>query len=140
MTAAKQIAHGTVFNVASSPLQLVISITPPGRTRQEVDALALDDTLNVPLLGVEDKSEIVANQFWHPGDTNHEALDTAFESKADLTLQIVSAHTVPVTQEFTAKVSKLEPEELTSNGTWRRKVTFLRQGDITGTVGSSSFT
>jgi hypothetical protein len=138
MTAVKQIAHGTVLNVASSPLTLVISVTPPGRTRQEVDALALSDTLEVPLLGVEAKSEVVANQFWHPGDTNHEALDTAFDSKADLTLQIVSAHAVPVTQEFTAKVSKLEPEELTSNGTYRRKCTFLRQGDITITSGSSS--
>lgn len=136
--ADKQVAHGSVLNIASSPLQLVISMTPPGRTRQEVDALALADTFEVPLLGIEAKSEIQANQFWHPGDSNHEALDTAFESKANLTLQIVSAHTVPVTQEFTAKVSKLEPEELTANGTWRRKVTFLRQGDVTITSGSSS--
>lgn len=139
MTAVRQVAHGTVLNTANNtPLQLVISITPPGRSRQEIDALALADTFHVPLLGIEEKSELSALQFWHPGDSNHEALDTAFEDKSNLTLQIVSDHDEPVTQEFTAMVSKLEPEELAPGGMWKRKVTFLRTGAITVTGGSSS--
>jgi hypothetical protein len=138
MTAAKQVAHGTVLNNGSSALELVISITPPGRVRQEVDAMTLADDFEVPLLGIEQKSEFVANQFWHPGDSNHEALDTAFDNKSELTLQIVTPHSIPVTIEFTAKVSKLEPEELSPGGTYRRRVTFIRTGDITPTSGSSS--
>jgi len=138
VTALKQVAHGTVLNIGESALELVISVTPPGRVRQEIDGVCLADDFEVPLLGIEQKSEIPAVQFWDPGDANHHALDTAFEAKTDLTLQIVTPHAVPVTDEFTAKVSKLEPEELAPGGAFKRKVTFVRTSDITRTEGSSS--
>ncbi len=138
MTAVKQIAHGTILNVGSTAQQLVIGITPPPRIRQEIDGTALADTLEVPLLGIEQKSEIVVKQFWDPGDLNHHALDEAFDAKTQLTLQIVTPHAVPVTDEFTAKVTKLEPEELTVGGAFKRKVTLVRTGAITRTEGSSS--
>jgi len=136
--AVKQIAHGTVLNVGGSALSLIVGITPPPRIRQEIDGTTLTDTLEVPLLGIEQKSEIVANQFWDPGDSSHHAIDTAFDGKTELTLQIVTPHTVPVTDEFTAKVTKLEPEELTPAGAFKRKITLVRTGAITRTEGSSS--
>jgi hypothetical protein len=137
--AKKHVAHGTVLNIGSSPspLQLVVSVTPPGRVRQEIDGLCLADDFEVPLLGIEQKSEVPATQFWDPGDANHEQLDDAFVAKTELTLQIVGGHADPCTDEFTAQVSKLEPEELTPQNAWRRKVTFIRTSDITRTGGSS---
>ncbi len=139
MTATKQVAHGTVFNVgAGSELTLVVSVQPPGRVRQEIDGMTLNDDFEVPILGIEQKSEIAATQFWDPGDSNHHAIDTAFDAKTTLTLQIVTPHATPVTDEFTAQVSKIEPEELNPGGTYRRRVTFIRTSDITRTEGSSS--
>jgi hypothetical protein len=138
MTATKQVAHGTVFNVGASALSLVISVKPPGRTREEIDGMTLSDDFEVPLLGIEQKSEITAKQFWDPGDSNHHAIDTAFDAKTDLSLQIVTPHATPVTDEFTAKVSKIEPTELTPGGTSQRDITFIRTSDITRTEGSSS--
>lgn len=138
MTAVKHVAHGTVLNVGGSALELIVSVTHPGRVRQEVDGLCLADDFEVPLLGIEQKSEVPCTQFWDPGDTNHNQLDVAFDAKTELTLQIVTSHTVPVTDEFTAQVSKLEPEEFTPAGAYKRKVTFLRTSDITRTEGSSS--
>jgi hypothetical protein len=140
MSAVKHAAHGTVLNIATTPtaLTLVISVTPPGRVRQEIDGVALADDFEVPILGIEQKSEVQASQFWHPGDDNHELLDTAFNDKSVLTCQIVTPHAEPVTLEFTAQVSKLEPEELSPGGTFKRKVTFMRTSDITPTTGSGS--
>jgi len=138
MTATKQVAHGTVFNVGASALSLVISVKPPGRTREEIDGMTLGEDFEVPLLGIEQKSEITATQFWDPGDSNHHAIDQAFDAKTNLSLQIVTPHATPVTDEFTAQVSKIEPEELTPGGTYKRTITFIRTSDITRTEGSSS--
>lgn len=141
MTAEKQVAHGTLFKIdvagngTFETLTLTRELTPPPREREEVDGRELATEFDVPLLGIETKSSFPVNHFWHPGDTLHEKLDTAFEANTQFPVQIVTPHTVPVTDEFEVKVQKLEPAALQPNGTYQRTVTFLRCTDITRTSG-----
>jgi hypothetical protein len=100
--------------------------------------MTLADDFEVPILGIETASEFDVVQFWDPGDSTHHAIDTAFDAKTDLTIQIVTPHSTPVTDEFTAKVGDLTPETLEPGGTYRRTITFVRTSDITRTEGSSS--
>ena len=137
--ASKQVAHGTLFKTdvtdggSFATMTLVKSVTPPPRTREEIDGRTLDDDFEVPLMGIEMASEMSVMQFWEPGDTEHEKLDTAFGAKTDFPVQIVTPHATPVTDEFNVKVKQIEPAELTPNGTFQRTVTFQRTGDITRT-------
>lgn len=134
---SKQIATGTVvkINYGSGLVteNLVQSVTSPPRTREQIEADSIGDTFSVPELGIEEKSEYPMVQFWHPGDTEHEKLDTAFGGKTELTMQIVTPHSTAVTEEFTAKVTALEPEELSKGNVYKRNVTFVRTGAITRT-------
>lgn len=144
MAAAKQVAHGTIVKIdpnddnTFTTLELVREVTPPPREREEIDGRTLDTTFEVPLLGIEVKSTFELQQFWHPGDSNHELLDTAFGAKTEFAFQIVTPHTAPITDEFNVQVEKLAPAALQPNGTYQRNVTFLRTSAITRTTGSSS--
>jgi hypothetical protein len=144
MTALKNVAHGTLCkadiddNNSFTTLELTREVTPPPREREEVDSRTLSTCFDVPLLGIEQKSEFTLSQFWHPGESGHEALDTAFEAKTIFSFQIVTPHAYPVTLEFTVQVKKLDPAALQPNGTYQRTITFLRTSDITVTTSSSS--
>tara|TARA_R100000808_G_C2120425_1_gene131843 strand:- start:351 stop:767 length:417 start_codon:yes stop_codon:yes gene_type:complete len=137
--AVKQIALGTVLktdhdaNAMFDNMTLVSAITPPARTREEIEGKDLGDTLDVPLLGIEAPSRPAFVQFWEPNDSEHEKIDTLFGSKATFGIQIVSPHSVAVTDEFDCKVLSLEPAELNASGVYQRTVTLLRVGDITRT-------
>jgi hypothetical protein len=135
--ATKQIALGSLLKVDDGAgfdnQTLVEQITPPPRSRERIDAKILDDTLDVPLLGIEAVSDLEYVQHWEPNDVEHEKLDTYFDSKADLDVQIVTPHTVPVTDEFTCKVTDIGPEVLQPSGAYKRSVTLVRTTDITRT-------
>lgn len=144
MTALKQVAHGTLCKVdvnndnSFATLALTREVTPPPREREEIDGRTLDTSFEVPILGIEVKSEFTLNQFWHPGEAGHEELDTAFGAKTEFSFQIVTPHAYAVTMEFDVQVKKLEPAALQPNGTYQRTVTFLRTSAITITTSSSS--
>ena len=135
--ATRQIALGTVLsldhdaNAAFDSQTLVVQITPPPRVREEIDGKVLGDTFDVPELGIEQTSKMEFMQFWHPGDTEHEKLDTLFDSKNARPFRIVTPHSTPKTQEFSAKVVGLEPETLEQGSLYKRKVTLLRTTAIT---------
>lgn len=134
---AKQVALGTLLkldhddNATFNNVTLVTGITPPARMRAEIDGKTLGDSLETSLLGIELKSELEFTQHWHPLDTEHEKLDTLFESGDEVPIQIVTPHATPVTDEFTIQVIKLEPEQLTVDGAYKRKVTCQRTSAIT---------
>ena len=137
--ASKQAALGSIFKVDATQggvfasHTLVEQVTPPPRVREEIDAKALEDTLDVPLTGIEGVSKVELVQHWHPGDTEHEKLDTLFDSQDEADFQIVSPHGTPVTDEFSGKVVGLTPETLEPSGAWKRGATILRTSDITRT-------
>jgi len=135
--ATKHIALGTILktDIASDGVfvahTLVEQITPPNRTREEIDAKVLGDTLDVPLTGIEGVSRMELVQHWEPDDTEHENLDTAFDANAEYDFQIVTPHDTPITDEFSGKVVNLGPETLEPSGAYKRSVTILRTSDIT---------
>jgi hypothetical protein len=137
--ASKQIALGSILkidptgHVTFTAMTLVRQITPPPRSRKKIEGLTLGDTFEVSELGIESESEMEFQQLWHPGDTEHEKLDTLFGSKNEFGVQLVTAHTTPVTLEFTVKVVSLEPEAWTVDGVISRKVTLVRTSAITRT-------
>lgn len=137
--ASKNVAHGTTLKtdvtLADSfvAISLVRSIEPPKRTREEIDGRTLDDDFEVPLIGIEVADEMSVEQFWEPGDTEHEKFDTAFGAKSAFSVQIVTPHSTPVTDEFAVILKKLEPASLQPNGTFQRTLTFQRTSDITRT-------
>lgn len=137
--ASKQIALGTILKTdCTTPSTfvahtLVKEITPPARVREEIDGKDLGDVFDVPLLGIEQVSKVTYKQYWHPGDTEHELIDTKFDDQVEFSIQIVSPHTVPVTDEFTVKVVGITPESLSTGGVWSRDVELVRTGAITRT-------
>ena len=139
MAASKQIALGTLLKTdASTPasfvtMTLVREVTPPPQTREEIDGKDLGDTFDVPLLGIEEVSRCVFTQFWHPGDAEHEVIDTEFDATTEFAVQIVTPHATPVTDEFNVKVVGMTPAQLNTGGTYQREVTLLRTSAITRT-------
>lgn len=137
--ADKQIALGTILKtditLAATFVThtLVKEITPPPRLREEIDGKDLGDTFDVPLLGIEQVSKATFKQYWHPGDTEHEKMDTVFGSKISFDVQIVTPHAAPKTDKFTVKCVGLTPETLSNGGVYSRDVTLLRTSAITRT-------
>jgi hypothetical protein len=133
MAKAKQIAHGTSVLNNTTTLTLIGSIDPPPRKRALIDGRDMADAFDVPLLGIEERSEWSLEEYWQPGDTEDEAFDTAFGAKTELTMKIVTPHTVPKTDSIPSKVVGIEPQTLTPDGLYKRKINFVRTGAITRT-------
>lgn len=137
--ATKQIALGSILKTDHTLAAtfvahtLVDTITPPAREREEIEGKDLGDILDVPLIGIESPSRMEYTQFWQPGDTEHELLDTELDNNVEGDYQIVTPHATPVTDEFTGKVVRLAPEQLTPSGAFKRQVTILRTSAITRT-------
>ena len=138
--ADKQIGLGTLVKVdedangsGHTTVTLVMSTTPPGRSRENVDITAIDDTLMTYAPGQEQHSQFVFRQMWDPLDTVHEHMDTLFGSKAIVEWQVVYCGSGVATDEFEGYVSNLEPQEITANGRIERTVTIQRRGAITRT-------
>jgi hypothetical protein len=137
--ASKYIGLGTLFKVdenddgtSHTTITLVITGTPPARKRERIDGTALADTLSTFEPGIEQHSEMMFTQFWEPGDTQHESIDTLFDAKTVVEWQIAYT-TAGVVDEFEGWVSDMEPEPIVHNGIFQRKVTIQRTSAITRT-------
>lgn len=138
--ASKQVALGTILKVDDddsgatfTTITLAMDATPPARKRERIPTAALSDTLQTNSAGIELASEFSFNQYWHPGDTMHQMIDTLFGSKASVIWNIVTPHGTPVTDSFEGWVSDMEPSVLTVDGMYMRKVTVQRDTAITRT-------
>lgn len=136
--ASKQVGLATVVSVDDddsgsvfTTITLVADVTPPGKTRVEVEAVALADTLQTNELGIEGVSYYEFTLFWHVGDTNHEIMDTLFASKNEVLWQWVSPHTTPKTSQFNGKVVDLANQTVQHNTVFLRKCKVMRTGAIT---------
>lgn len=133
MAKVKQVAHGTSVLNNTTTLTLIGSIDPPARKRAMIDGRDMTDDFDVPLLGIEERSEFSLEEYWHPGEAEDEAFDTAFGAKTELTIKMVTPHTTAKTASIPCKVVGLEPQQLTPDGLYKRKINFVRTGDITWT-------
>jgi hypothetical protein len=118
---------GSVFTTVS----LIADFTPPSKTRVEVEATALEDTLQTNELGIEGVSYFDLTLFWHVGDTNHEIFDTLFTSKTAVLWQWLSPHSTVKTSQFEGKVVSLDNQTVQHNTTFLRKARIMRTGAIT---------
>lgn len=133
MAKAKTIAHGSSLQNGTTTCTLVAAIDPPPRRRAMIDGRDMTDDFDVPLLGIEERSEWSVEQYWTPGEAEDDAFDTAFGAKTELTMKIVTVHSTPKTLSIPCKVVGLEPQQLTPDGLYKRKINFVRTGDITTT-------
>ena len=138
--ANKQVGLGTLVKVdeddngtTHTTLTVVMDATPPPRTRQRVDQTSLDDTLATDAPGIEDKSDFVFTQYWHPGDTVHQHVDTLFGAKTIVEWQIVYPFGTPVTDEFEGWVASIEPQQIGVATMISRRVTVHRTSATTRT-------
>jgi len=137
MVQAKQLALGSLVKVdhdadtVYTTVGLTRTITPPGRSRVNVDGTVLADTLKTNEPGVEDFSEFSFMQLWHPNDTNHELIDTLFGAKTKVNWQVLYGATPVSTDQFAGYVSQLGNEALEIDGVISRVVTVQRTGAIT---------
>lgn len=138
--ATKQVGLGTLVKVdenddgsGHTTMTIVMDATPPARSRVLVDQTALDDTLQTYAPGIESFSEFKFNQYWHPGDTVHQHVDTLFGAKTIVEWQVVYPFATPVTDEFEGFVSAMTPGTIQHNGIISREVTVQRTGAITRT-------
>ena len=120
-------AGGTTYTVCTLPTE----ITPPPRTRVLVDQQVLADVLATNAAGIEDHSEFNFMKFWHPGDTQHETLDTLFGNSNEARWKITYPFSTPVLDSFLGWVSGLEPEAIVSDQIIGRRVTIQRTGATT---------
>lgn len=138
--ATKQVGLGTLVKVdenddgnSHTTMTVVMDATPPARTRTRVDQTALSDTLATYAPGIEEHSEFKFRQFWHPGDTVHQHIDTLFGNSTIVEWQIVYPFGTPVTDEFEGWVSDMTPATITKDEIISREVTVQRTSAITRT-------
>lgn len=112
---------------------LVMNATPPARERELIDGTSLSDTLATYEAGIETHSEFTFTQFWEPGDTQHESIDTLFGAKTVVEWQIVYTNGTPVTDEFEGFVSRMAPQSIETNSLVTREVTIQRKSATTRT-------
>lgn len=127
-------------------VSMAINVTPSARERETADGGVLADDFDVPVQGREVPSELVFNQFWEPGDTDHELLDTAFNGSGGAGSQNISdtvsfrltyphdgtaTSSVAPIDEFSGWIKRLAPATVEVNGTYRREVVIQRTTDIT---------
>jgi hypothetical protein len=129
--ATKQIALGAILKLDTVAQGCLQSIQPPSRTYQRVDQTCLDDTLVTSLQGIEDSDDISFSQIWHPTDSNHELVETAFAAKATVAVDVVYPFATPVTDSFSALVTDIAPQTLEVNGIISRQVTLHRTTAVT---------
>jgi len=138
MTTYKQIALGSVIKLdddgaAFDVVPGVITATPPQRSREEVEGRELGDDFEVPILGVEQASEMTILLHYKEDDTEHEKWTTLFESGDEVSVQLVTPHSTPITKEFDCKVKAVGEQEYAANATMRCEVKVQRTSDITVT-------
>ena len=136
--AAHQLGLGTVVSVDENDggtgftaCTLVVDTKPPVRERELIDKTTLDGTLSTYSMGIEKHSEFSYTQYWEPGDTQHESVDTLFVSKNPVLWNIV--YVDGTTDSFECVVSKMDPGVIKVNEHLTRAVTMQRTGAITRT-------
>ena len=107
--------------------------TPPGRERNTAEGTCITDDLEIELPGNEAVSEFTFMQFWAPGETNDEIIDTLFGSKVSGEWQVTYPLATPVVDVFSGFVKEIGPEQIVSNEVLSRSVTVSRDSAIVRT-------
>lgn len=101
----------------------VITLTPPGRDREKVEATALADTLESTKEGIEKEAKFEFTHYLDPDDTVHTAIYTLFGSKVSGNWKITTTDSTPATRIFLGTVTNIEEETIEKSKLVIRKVT-----------------
>jgi hypothetical protein len=110
-------------------LSLMVNITAPPRRRVRVPGVALEDTLAVDGMGIEDVSDYEFEHFYDPGATNDNIVVTLFAAKTAVLWQITYADAG--TETFEGVVAEIIPLPISDREYLRRRVVIHRTGSIT---------
>lgn len=128
----KTIGHGTTFSFGGTTIARIRSITPPTKSREDVEATTLDSTIvDYHPSDPPDMGEVMLDLVWKPGETNDEILDTAFAAKTNGACVIGYPASVGVDDAFTAYVKTLAPAVVESKTIISRQVTLKLTSAIT---------
>jgi hypothetical protein len=108
-------------------------VTPPPRERNTADGTALEDTIEQLDPGTHKANEFTFMQIWKVKNTNHEIIDTLYNSGAKVPWQVVYPQDTPVTDQFTGWVKKIAPTVKGPNEYWTREITVQQTTVITRT-------
>lgn len=135
MAQSKNIGHGTLFaRQTGTPTTIgqIRSITMPSRTREDVDATDLDDTIKyyVPS-DPEDEGELTVEMMWTPEDAVDALLDTDFAANTVASWRVTFASPISKTATFNAWVKSLTPATIESATVISRTAVLRLQSAIT---------
>lgn len=140
MAGALQIGKGTLVKLDPIPagstyvaVGCVRELTPPPRERNTAEGTCLIDDLETELPGNETVSEFEFMQFWEPGQTNDEIIDTLFGSGLSGEWEVTYPLSTPVVDTFSGWVKMIGPEQIVSNEVMSRTITVSRDSAITRT-------
>lgn len=134
MAQAKNICHGATFSrQTGTPTTIgqIRSITMPVKSRDEVEATDLDDTVRHFIPGdPEDPGEITIEYFWTPEDTVDILFDDDFDARTVASWRVGFANPSK-TATFDAWVKSMGGAVLESNNVLSRTIVMRLQSRIT---------
>ena len=140
---------GTILSLDESggttytPVSNIANVTPPSPgERTQVSAPELDTCIDDPELGMKGPRTFAFTQYWEPGDTDHERLDTMYDANTMGGWQIEYPHgpygVSQPKQTFNGKVQSIGNTQTGPNDTFQRDVVILVNGTITTVPGADA--
>lgn len=138
----KRLGHKPVFKLDGAALGCIRNITPPEKSRGEVDATCIDDDIEEFLdTDPPNQGMLKLDLVWEPGDTNSELLDTLFDDTdpddREGAFAMEWAMFSPlVTDTFSGRILKLTPATVESKQVISRQVEIRLTTAVTRTIAS----
>ncbi len=138
----KRLGHKIVFKLDGTAIACIRNLTPPEKSRDEVDTTCIDDDLQEYLdTDPPNQGMLKLDLVWEPGDTNSELLDTLFDeadpAEREGAFEIDWTMFSPLpTDAFSGRILKLTPATVESKSVISRTVEIRLTTKITRSVAS----
>lgn len=126
---------GTTYTAVSN----IANVTPATQSRVIVESPELDTCENNGDAGREEVKTMSFMQYWEPGDTDHERVDTMYANNTDGGWKIEYGHDYAVSQPaqtFNGKVQEMAPAQVVSEEVVQRSVTIVLTSSIVTVPGA----
>jgi hypothetical protein len=113
----------------STTIGEIINLTPPPVSCEDIDVTTTDsDIEETKPADVTDCGTLTFDQVWHPNDTNHEIVETAYANRSVLAEEsknwvITYPFTTAVSDTFTGYVNNIGPQTIGPKDSIKRSVT-----------------
>lgn len=135
----KTLAKGTLVKVNGTTRGRIETFDPPVQEFSTVEAPELNpqDDAGTELdfdpveLGDEIPGEFKWVEYWDPQHADATSLESLFAAKGEVAFALVTPHAASATLSFSAKITKLGPQQLSKRGYYKREVTCIRTTAVT---------